>query len=164
MASWSCSLSSSSDFFTWETHYSNLPSPFHKEAPEIRADIRRIRQTRHHVSIFLTFGDTSLIVHLTSKTDYQFNRDLIDVVNQLNDGHFCTLFCHQVASFMTFYLRQKLPPSLRIRYNPIILLDMEIYSLRISLRFSNRFHCRRKDTRSHSHSSTVVVPLLLDPR
>jgi hypothetical protein len=28
---------------------------------------------------------------------------------------------------MTSYLRQKLPPSLRIHYNPIILLDTEIY-------------------------------------
>ena len=83
------------------------PPPFHKEALDIRAEIRRIRQTRHDVSTPLTSGDTSPIDCPTAKADYQFNQDLFDVVKRLNDGHICTLFCHQVASFMTSPLRQR---------------------------------------------------------
>ena len=83
-------------------------------------------QTRYDVSTPLTSGDTSLVLigrlAAKTKTDYQFNQDFFDGVNQLNGGHICTLSCHQVASFMTSHLRQKLPPSSRVRYNPIILL------------------------------------------
>jgi len=60
-------VSGSLDFFTWEAHYLNLPPPFHKESWDIRAEIRRINQTRHDVSTSITSGDTSLIDRLTAQ-------------------------------------------------------------------------------------------------
>lgn len=78
-----------------------------------------------------TPGDTSLIDRLTSKTDYQFNRDLFEAMHRLNDGHTCMSFCHQVA------LHDHLPlPDYQTNcYNayfyyiptPIVLLDTGIH-------------------------------------
>jgi len=134
-------VSGSLDFFTWEAHYLNLPPPFHKESWDIRAGIRRINQTRYDVCISLTPRATSLIDRLTAKTDYQFNRDLFEVVNRLNDGHTCTSFCRQVASFMTFCPRQISNRIATLRMDssyppPLSFWTRGYTSRRILLRFS----------------------------
>ena len=135
-------VSGSLDFFTWEAHYLNLPPPFHKESWDIRAKIRRINQTRYDVCTSLAPRDTSLIDHFAVKSDYQFNRDLFEAMNRLNDGHTCMSFYHQVASFMTSFFRQissriatllidtSYPP-------PLSFWTRESTSRRILLRFSN---------------------------
>lgn len=99
-------VSGSLDFYTWEANYLNLSSPFHKESWDIRAKIGRINETRYDVGTSLSPGDTSLIDRLTAKTDYQFNRDLYEVVSRLNDGHTCTSFFVTKLPFMTTYLCQ----------------------------------------------------------
>ena len=80
-------VSGALDFYTWEAHYLELPEPFHNASWDIRAEIRRINQTRYDVSMSPTLVDTSLIGRVTTKSDYLFNRDLYDVLNRLYDGH-----------------------------------------------------------------------------
>ncbi|KAI0317981.1 hypothetical protein OF83DRAFT_1057662 [Amylostereum chailletii] len=56
------------DFFTFEDYYVNSPPPFQSSTVNIRAEIQRINSTHYD-------------------TDYDFNRDLYNFVNRLNDGH-----------------------------------------------------------------------------
>lgn len=56
------------DFYTFEIFYSDSPAPFQESTTDIRAQIQRINSTQY-------------------ETDYDFNRDLYDFINQMNDGH-----------------------------------------------------------------------------
>ncbi|TDL18401.1 hypothetical protein BD410DRAFT_500291 [Rickenella mellea] len=56
------------DFFTFEDYYLNSPAPFQDSTTNIRAELARIGTTKY-------------------ATDYDFNRDLYNFANQLNDGH-----------------------------------------------------------------------------
>ena len=82
-------------------------------------------------------------------------------------AHICTLSCHQVASFMTSYLRQKLPPSSRVHYNPIILL---IYiAPDISTLFEPRGPDFTADERTRDRTAirqllSSQFPILLQPK
>ncbi|KAI1787288.1 hypothetical protein LXA43DRAFT_717667 [Ganoderma leucocontextum] len=56
------------NFYTFEDYYLNSPSPFQDSTVNIRAQLQRINSTKY-------------------ATDYDFNHDLYNLVNQLNDGH-----------------------------------------------------------------------------
>ncbi|KAI0050268.1 hypothetical protein FA95DRAFT_1603627 [Auriscalpium vulgare] len=56
------------DFFTFEDFYLNSPPPFQESTVDIRADLSRISTQIY-------------------ETDYDFNLDLYNFVNRLNDGH-----------------------------------------------------------------------------
>ncbi|KAI0827407.1 hypothetical protein BC628DRAFT_177026 [Trametes gibbosa] len=56
------------DFYTFEDYYLNSPPPFQDSTTNIRAELARINQTHY-------------------QTDFDFNKDLYDFTNQLNDGH-----------------------------------------------------------------------------
>ncbi|THH12597.1 hypothetical protein EW146_g7542 [Bondarzewia mesenterica] len=56
------------DFYTFEDYYLNSPPPFQESTTNIRAELARINSTDYD-------------------TDYDFNQDLYQVVNRLNDGH-----------------------------------------------------------------------------
>ncbi|KAF8310106.1 hypothetical protein DL93DRAFT_2214513 [Clavulina sp. PMI_390] len=61
-------VSRSLDFFTFEDEQLASPPPFQESSVNLRAQIARINATKY-------------------STDYDFNRDLFNVVNSLNDGH-----------------------------------------------------------------------------
>ncbi|KAA1476881.1 hypothetical protein DENSPDRAFT_536011 [Dentipellis sp. KUC8613] len=56
------------DFYTFEDYYLDSPPPFQESTANIRAEISRINSTQYD-------------------TDYDFNQDLYNTINQLNDGH-----------------------------------------------------------------------------
>ncbi|ESK91666.1 peptidase s41 family protein [Moniliophthora roreri MCA 2997] len=56
------------DFYTFENYYLDSPPPFQESTIDIRAMIEKLNTTAY-------------------KTDYDFNKDLFDFTNQLNDGH-----------------------------------------------------------------------------
>ncbi|KAI0267472.1 hypothetical protein BC834DRAFT_822437 [Gloeopeniophorella convolvens] len=56
------------DFYTFEDYYLNSPPPFQESTANIRSELARINTT-------------------TYASDYDFNLDLYNFVNQLNDGH-----------------------------------------------------------------------------
>ncbi|KAM5545927.1 hypothetical protein V8D89_000053 [Ganoderma adspersum] len=56
------------NFYTFEDYYLHSPRPFQDSTVNIRAQLKRIGSTKY-------------------KTDFDFNHDLYNVVNQLNDGH-----------------------------------------------------------------------------
>ncbi|KAH9849012.1 hypothetical protein C2E23DRAFT_841425 [Lenzites betulinus] len=56
------------DFYTFEDYYLNSPPPFQDSTVNIRAELARINRTSY-------------------KTDFDFNLDLFNFVNGLNDGH-----------------------------------------------------------------------------
>ncbi|OBZ76716.1 hypothetical protein A0H81_03224 [Grifola frondosa] len=56
------------NFYTFEDYYLNSPPPFQQSTTNIRADLARINNTVY-------------------ETDYDFNKDLYDFTNRLNDGH-----------------------------------------------------------------------------
>ncbi|KAK7683463.1 hypothetical protein QCA50_013296 [Cerrena zonata] len=56
------------DFFTFEEYYTSSPAPFQESTTNIRENLARINSTNY-------------------ATDYDFNKDLYDFTNQLNDGH-----------------------------------------------------------------------------
>ncbi|KAH9947801.1 hypothetical protein B0H21DRAFT_876506 [Amylocystis lapponica] len=56
------------DFYTFEDYYLHSPPPFQASTVNIRAELSRINSTAYD-------------------SDYAFNRDLYNVVNNLNDGH-----------------------------------------------------------------------------
>ncbi|PIL29017.1 hypothetical protein GSI_09065 [Ganoderma sinense ZZ0214-1] len=56
------------NFYTFEDYYLHSPKPFQDSTVNIRAQLKRIGSTKY-------------------KTDFDFNYDLYNVVNQLNDGH-----------------------------------------------------------------------------
>ncbi|KAG7095916.1 hypothetical protein E1B28_006600 [Marasmius oreades] len=56
------------DFYTFEDYYLKSPPPFQESTIDIRAALRKLNTTKY-------------------QTDYDFNKDLFDFTNQLNDGH-----------------------------------------------------------------------------
>ncbi|TFY77739.1 hypothetical protein EWM64_g6268, partial [Hericium alpestre] len=56
------------DFYTFESYYLDSPAPFQASTANIRQELARINTTQY-------------------ATDYDFNQDLYNFVNQLNDGH-----------------------------------------------------------------------------
>lgn len=56
------------NFYTFEDYYLHSPRPFQDSTVNIRDQLKRINSTKYH-------------------TDFDFNHDLYNVVNQLNDGH-----------------------------------------------------------------------------
>ncbi|TBU42204.1 hypothetical protein BD309DRAFT_201633 [Dichomitus squalens] len=56
------------NFYTFEDFYLHSPPPFQDSTTNIRAQLQRINSTKY-------------------KTDYDFNHDLFEFTNQLNDGH-----------------------------------------------------------------------------
>ncbi|KAI0289967.1 hypothetical protein BC826DRAFT_913877 [Russula brevipes] len=83
------------DFFSFEDFYLNSPPPFQESTKDIRAEIARISSTRY-------------------ATDYDFNMDLYDFTNQLNDGHTgWTPLCYMTYS--------------NILPTPIVLLDKGVF-------------------------------------
>ncbi|KAH9854597.1 hypothetical protein C2E23DRAFT_817149 [Lenzites betulinus] len=56
------------DFYTFEDYYLKSPPPFQDSTVNIRAELARINKTHY-------------------ETDYDFNKDLYDFTQHLNDGH-----------------------------------------------------------------------------
>ncbi|KAH9854591.1 hypothetical protein C2E23DRAFT_817110 [Lenzites betulinus] len=56
------------DFYTFEDYYLKSPPPFQDSTTNIRAELARINRTHY-------------------ATDFDFNKDVYDFTNQLNDGH-----------------------------------------------------------------------------
>ncbi|KAF9256020.1 hypothetical protein L218DRAFT_882730 [Marasmius fiardii PR-910] len=56
------------DFYTFENYYLKSPPPFQESTIDIRAALRKLNTTNY-------------------KAYYDFNKDLFDFTNQLNDGH-----------------------------------------------------------------------------
>ncbi|KAI0037089.1 hypothetical protein K488DRAFT_39889 [Vararia minispora EC-137] len=56
------------DFYTFESYYLDLPAPFQESTTDIRQELSRINATQY-------------------ATDYDFNKDLYQFINSLNDGH-----------------------------------------------------------------------------
>ena len=74
------------DFYTFENWYLKSPPPFLDSTIDIRKQLIRINSTKYDVSIL------NRLTHLNDlqemiQTDYDFNKDLYNFVNQLNDGH-----------------------------------------------------------------------------
>lgn len=83
------------DFYTFEIFYSESPPPFEDSTRDIRGQIQRINSTQY-------------------ETDYDFNRDLYDFINQMNDGHTLWLpYC--------YFTYNNLLPA------PIVLLDNGVF-------------------------------------
>ena len=74
------------DFFTFEEYYTNSPAPFQESTTNIRENIARINSTKYEVCACLLNVPLNH-AHKPSQTDYDFNKDLYDFTNQLNDGH-----------------------------------------------------------------------------
>ncbi|CAE6411508.1 unnamed protein product [Rhizoctonia solani] len=55
-------------FFTFETWQKHTPAPFTESSSNLAVEFKRIKATAY-------------------KTDYDFNRDIFNVINRLNDGH-----------------------------------------------------------------------------
>ncbi|KAF8327612.1 uncharacterized protein EI90DRAFT_3146311 [Cantharellus anzutake] len=73
-------VSGALDFFTFEAEQIHSPPPFQESSVNLRSELARIKATKY-------------------PTDYDFNKDLFDTINRLNDGHTLWLpFCYW-ASF-----------------------------------------------------------------
>ncbi|KAI9513403.1 hypothetical protein F5148DRAFT_3736 [Russula earlei] len=83
------------DFYTFEDFYLDSPPPFQESTKNIRAELERISNTPY-------------------ATDYDFNMDLYDLTNQLNDGHTRWL----PTCYLTY---QNILPA------PIVLLDEGVF-------------------------------------
>ncbi|KAI0267484.1 hypothetical protein BC834DRAFT_982168 [Gloeopeniophorella convolvens] len=83
------------DFYTFEDFYLNSPPPFQESTVNIRAELARINATKY-------------------PTDYDFNLDLYNFVNQLNDGH--------TGWFPNCYIQhQSILPA------PVVILEGEVF-------------------------------------
>jgi hypothetical protein len=70
------------DFYTFEDYYpSSAPFP---NTIDIRAELARINSTVYPVRQYISVHPIQL---MCAQTDYDFNLDLYNFINQLNDGH-----------------------------------------------------------------------------
>lgn len=72
------------DFYTFEDYYPKSTRPFPNNI-NIRAELARINSTLYEVSSCSSLDP--LHRRCVPQTDYDFNRDLYDFANRLNDGH-----------------------------------------------------------------------------
>jgi hypothetical protein len=73
------------DFYTFENYYLSSPPPSQSSTVDIRKALAKINTTEYKVC-----GRIVQLHHaytLCQQTDYDFNKDLYDFTNQLNDGH-----------------------------------------------------------------------------
>jgi len=120
------------DFYTFEIFYSNNPAPFQDSNTDIRGQIQRIYSAQYQVSAFPTRSKAGPTYLFPSKTDYDFNRDLFDFVNQLNDGHTSKSCFRHILSHPPSILLSVWIPYCYLTYNnilpaPIVLLDDGVF-------------------------------------
>jgi hypothetical protein len=121
------------DFYTFEILYSESPAPFQDSTTDIRGQIERIASTQYTVSAFPTPSKAPPTYRLSpSETDYDFNRDLYDFINQMNDGHTRTSCYRYVVLLSPFILLSVWVPYCYLTYNnllpaPIVLLDTGVF-------------------------------------
>jgi hypothetical protein len=119
------------DFYAFEIFYSEPPAPFQESTNDIRGQIQRILATQYQVSDFPTPSKAPSLM-FPSETDYDFNRDLYDAVNQLNDGHTRTPCYRHLVLLSPFILLSVWLPYCYVTYNnvlpaPIVLLDNRVF-------------------------------------
>lgn len=75
------------DFFTFEAEQLHSPPPFQESFVNLRLQLARIQKTTYAVCVQDRSRTLSLTLdHGCGKTDYDFNRDLFNTINSLNDG------------------------------------------------------------------------------
>lgn len=121
------------DFYTFEDFYLNSPAPFQESTTDIRAQLSRINTTKYAVSTPLHAAQRFRSLVSLPKTDYDFNKDLWDFTNQLNDGHTRApfspppyMFAH-VLGLLTGWFPSCYTTYQNILPAPIVLLDEGVF-------------------------------------
>lgn len=79
-------VSGALDFFTFEAEQLHSPAPFQESSVNLRAELARIKAASYPVRFIPRARMARPNLTLSTQTDYDFNRDLFNVVNGLNDG------------------------------------------------------------------------------
>jgi hypothetical protein len=133
------------DFYTFELFYANSPAPFQESTADIRGKIARIHVTQYEVSAFPSPSKAPPTYGLfPSETDYDFNLDLYETTNQMNDGHTRTsCYCHVVLLTPLILLSGWLPDCY-ITYNnilpaPLVLIGDNVFIIPNSVEVLEQF-------------------------